>query len=337
MTTPPLPQLTPHPPVSVVLTVLNEERHLEAAVRSALDNGYPGTIEVVVAVGPSADGTATVARALAADPRVTVADNPTGLTPQGLNIAIAAAAHGVLVRIDGHTVLPDGYIDTAVAELAATGAGNVGGQMVPVGQRPMQRAVAAAMSSVWGIGGARFHVGGEPGPAESVFLGVFRREAVAAVGGFDERFSRAQDWELNFRLRAAGYVVWFDPSLQVEYHPRASLRAVARQFHASGQVAPRSDAHPRGHGVSALPRAAPAGGDARGRDRGGRRGPCRADAMAGPRAGGAGGVRGGAAGRGGGVGAEDRRGGRLVGSAGARDHARELGSRLLARNEVVSI
>jgi hypothetical protein len=68
-----------------------------------------------------------------------------------------------------------------------------------------------------------------------VFLGAFRREALAHVGGYDEHFVRAQDWELNFRLRAAGYAVWFVPEMQVAYRPRRSWRALARQFHHSGR------------------------------------------------------------------------------------------------------
>ena len=51
------------------------------------------------------------------------------------------------------------------------------------------------------------------------------RDALARVGGFDEDFVRAQDWELNHRLRLAGETVWFDPSLRVTYRPRGSLRA----------------------------------------------------------------------------------------------------------------
>ncbi len=222
-------------PVSVIMTVLNEEQHLERAVRSVLDNGHGPGVELVIAVGPSHDATGEVAKALAKDRCVAVVDNPTGLTPQGLNLALAATTRDVIVRIDGHTVLPAGYIAEAVEALAQTGAANVGGQMVPVGTTALQRSVAAAMSSRWGIGGARFHVGGEPGPVDSVFLGTFRRAAVDSVGGFDEKFSRAQDWELNHRLVEAGYVVWFVPGMRVEYSPRASVRAVARQFHASGR------------------------------------------------------------------------------------------------------
>jgi len=224
------------PPVTVFLTVRDEERHLAAAVEQVLAQDYAGELEVVVAVGPSRDRTREIADGLAArDARVQVVDNPTGRTPAGLNIAIRAARHDVLVRVDGHSEIDESYVSTAVEALLATGAANVGGLMLPVGTTPFEEAVARAMSSRVGIGAATFHTGGAAGPAPTVYLGVFRRDALERVDGYDEHFVRAQDWELNHRLREAGEVVWFDPRLAVTYRPRGDVRALARQFFRSGQ------------------------------------------------------------------------------------------------------
>ena len=90
------------------------------------------------------------------------------------------------------------------------------------------------MTSPAGVGSARFHTGGEPGPSDSVYLGTYRREAIERAGGYDERYLRAEDWELNLRIRAAGYRVWFDPSLSVTYWPRESWARLVRQFRATG-------------------------------------------------------------------------------------------------------
>ena len=70
---------------------------------------------------------------------------------------------------------------------------------------------------------------------DTVYLGAFRKEALLAVGGFDERFTRAQDWELNFRLRQAGGVVYFDPRLVVTYRPRSTIKALAKQYFEYGR------------------------------------------------------------------------------------------------------
>lgn len=219
------------PAVSVVVPVLNEERHLREAVHRILDQDYPGPIEIVLALGPSKDRTDEVAADLAArDPRVHTVPNPTGRTPSALNAAIRASRNPVVVRVDGHGLLAPGYIRTAVRLLAETGAANVGGVMAAEGVTDFQRAVAAAMTSVFGVGGARFHTGGEAGPADTVYLGVFRREVLERLGGYDESFIRAQDWELNHRIRSSGGMVWFSPELSVTYRPRSSLLALGKQY-----------------------------------------------------------------------------------------------------------
>lgn len=224
------------PDVSVVMVVRNEALHLAEAVRSILEQDYPGRLGVAVAVGPSSDGTEQVAADLAAqDERVLVVDNPTGRTPAGLNAAVRATSSPVVVRVDGHAVLPPGYVRRGVELLEDTGAVNVGGVMAAEGTTTFERAVASAMSSPFGVGGGRFHYGGEPGPADTVYLGIFRREALERAGGYDEHFTRAQDWELNHRLRANGGLVWFAPELRVTYRPRPTIKALARQYRDYGR------------------------------------------------------------------------------------------------------
>ena len=227
----PGPTLDDWPGVSVVLPVLNEERHLPDAVASVLSQDYPGALEIVLALGPSSDRTDEVATGLsAADPRVRTVRNPTGRTPEGLNLAVGASRHSVVARVDGHAQLPADYLRTAVELLERTGADNVGGLMWAEGVTDVEKAIARAMTSKLGVGNARFHVGGEEGPAETVYLGVFRRTALERVGGYDEVFARAQDWEMNYRIRSSGGLVWFSPALRVTYRPRPSLGALARQY-----------------------------------------------------------------------------------------------------------
>jgi succinoglycan biosynthesis protein ExoA len=221
----------PWPGVSAVLTVLNEERHLRAAVASVLEQDYPGELELVIALGPSRDATDAVAAEIeAADPRVHCVKNPSGRTPEGLNKALAIARFPVVARIDGHAELPSNYLRVAVETLERTGAVNVGGLMWAEGRTDFERAVGRAMTSKFGVGNAPFHVGGEEGPADTVYLGVFRRSALDEVGGYDEAFTRAQDWEMNYRLRRAGGLIWFTPALKVSYRPRGSMSALAKQY-----------------------------------------------------------------------------------------------------------
>ena len=222
--------------VSVVLPILNEERHLAESIHAILQQEYDGEFEVILALGPSIDRTNEIAAGLAkADPRVILVDNPTGRTAAGLNAAVAASRFPIIARIDGHAEVARTYLKDAVRLLHEHNAVNVGGVMAAVGRTPFERSVATAMRSVLGVGASRFHVGGQAGPADTVYLGTFRKDALIAAGGYDERFTRAQDWELNFRLRERGGTVWFDPSLIVTYRPRSTIKALAKQYFEYGR------------------------------------------------------------------------------------------------------
>lgn len=224
------------PFVSVVLPILNEERYLRDAVISILSQDYQGDFEVVLAVGPSKDKTREIADQLHREnSRVIVVDNPSGRTAAGLNLALNASQGSVVVRVDGHSQIPQDYITIAVDLLHSTGAVNVGGMMAAQGVTRFEKAVAGAMRSPLGVGASRFHTGGEAGEVDTVYLGVFNKAALLAIGGFDERFTRAQDWELNFRLRANGGKVYFDPRLQVSYRPRPTITSLAKQYFEYGR------------------------------------------------------------------------------------------------------
>jgi succinoglycan biosynthesis protein ExoA len=190
--------------VSYVMPVLNEAGYLEAAIASIVAQDHPGDFEIVLAVGPSTDGTADiVARLVAADDRIRIVDNPGMDIPIGLNLAIAASRHPIIVRVDAHTELAPGYTSRAVATLERTGAASLGENAAE-------------------------------GPAESAYMGVMRADALRQIGGFDETLRRGEDWELNYRLRQAGHIVWLDPQLRVSYWPRSTLLKLHRQFFATG-------------------------------------------------------------------------------------------------------
>lgn len=224
------------PAVSVVLPVLNEELHLSNAIHSILSQDYLGQLEIILALGPSRDKTDEIAHSLAAkDSRISIVKNPSGRTASGLNLAIKKSTYPVIVRVDAHSELQKNYISLAIEVMRTSGATNVGGIMGAEGKSSFEKAVASAMRSSLGVGASRFHTGGAAGFVDTVYLGVFLRSAVLAVGGFDERFIRAQDWELNFRLRQAGGKIFFDPRLHVTYRPRSSVKALAKQYFEYGR------------------------------------------------------------------------------------------------------
>ncbi len=223
------------PSVAIVVPVRNEADSIAATLDACLAQTYTGPLEVVVSDAMSNDGTREVVERYIRSHPVRLVDNPDLVTPAGLNRAVDATDAEVIVRCDAHSLLPPSYVSDAVRILQDTGAGNVGGVQRAVGSSPVQRGIARAMTNPLGVGDARFHRGGDPGPADTVYLGVFPHDVLDEIGGFDETLVRNQDYELNVRMRAAGHTVWFDPSLEVSYAPRATLRALWRQYYDYGR------------------------------------------------------------------------------------------------------
>ncbi|MDP3950456.1 glycosyltransferase family 2 protein [Microbacterium sp.] len=217
------------------MPVLNERAYLGHAIASVLEQQLEVPAELVLALGPSTDGTTQLAQRLAADDdRIRLVDNPDAHIPVGLNAAIRASRYPTIVRVDAHSELSPGYAQRALATLQRTGAANVGGVMRADGRTPFQKSVARAYNSPIGLGGGAYHGTTHDGEAESAYLGVMRRSVLDEVGLFDESIRRGEDWELNLRIRQAGHKVWLDPQLSVTYWPRESWWRLARQFRATG-------------------------------------------------------------------------------------------------------
>lgn len=221
--------------VSYVMPVLNEAEYVRDAVQGILGQDFEGPKEIILALGPSEDDTNAVVEQMASeDSRIRWVHNQSGRTPAGLNLAIMASTAPIIIRVDAHSVLDAQYTRRGVATLLRSGAADVGGRMDAQGRNSVQRAVAAAYNSPLGLGGAAYHSGAPEGPAESAYLGIFRRSIFDEVGFYDESLWRGQDWELCLRIRQAGEDVWFDPSLKTTYFPRDNYRGLAAQSYAAG-------------------------------------------------------------------------------------------------------
>ena len=222
------------PHVSVVVPARDCAALIGECLAAVGAQTYRGPVDVTVAVAPSRDGTEQAVAGSGIELPLQVVENPAGTAAAGLNLAVAVSKGPVVARVDAQSRLPPDYLDRAVPTLARTGAANVGGVQRPVGAAGLPGAIAAAMGSPFGGGPAAFRRGRRSGPADTVYLGVFDREALESVGGFDETLGRNQDYELNWRLREQGHSVWLDPSLAVDYVPRSDYSGLARQYFSYG-------------------------------------------------------------------------------------------------------
>jgi glycosyltransferase involved in cell wall biosynthesis len=237
------------PFVSVIIPIRNEEQFIAQCLRSVLDQDYPkDRMEVLVVDGGSEDRSREIITGFSSRyPRIKLLDNPQLNAPAGLNLGIWEAGGDIIVRVDGHCLLEPDYVSQCVRYLWETGADNVGGLMQAVGHGYVGQAIALAINSFFGSGGSKFHYASKEQYVDTVYLGAFRRSVFDKVGFFNERLMRNQDYELNYRIRAAGGKILLSPAISSYYYGRSTLRDLWHQYFQYGfwklemlQIHPRS-------------------------------------------------------------------------------------------------
>lgn len=220
------------PLVTVIMPVFNEEAYIERSLGAVLEQDYPRErMEVLVVDGRSADRTRDhVEQISLKENRVKLLDNPHRDQASAMNVGLDSANGSVIIRVDGHSAIPEHYISSCVRVMQDSGADNVGGQMRAVGSTGLARAIALATSSPFGTGGARFHSAARPGEVETVYLGAFDRRVFDMAGRFDPAAVPNEDYELNFRIRERGGRVYYSPEIWSSYFVRSSLPSLAHQY-----------------------------------------------------------------------------------------------------------
>lgn len=218
--------------VSVLIPVLNEEDNLRDVARAALAQELPGQAEFLFIDGGSDDRSLAILDDLAAeDPRVRVLTNPARRTPHALNIGLRAARGRYIARMDAHAIYPSRYLASGIDRLSRGGAAWVSGPQLAFGRSSGSRRVARALTASLGKGGARFRDELEiEHEVDSGFTGMWRRETLERLGGWDEEWVNDQDVELAARVRKAGGKIVCVPEMAARYVPRETLGALARQY-----------------------------------------------------------------------------------------------------------
>lgn len=217
-------------------------RNERAFVARCLDSilgqlGERQDVEILCVDGTSTDGTREVVGDYAArDGRVRLVDNPGRIVPTGMNLGIDAARGDVIIRLDCHAEYPPDYVEKCVEVLRRTGADNVGGYVttLPGTDSPVGRAIAAATSSRFGVGGSTFRTGGGEQEVDTVPFGCFRRDVFDRFGRYDQRLVRNQDIELNSRIRSRGGRVVISPAIRSVYYNRSTFAGLRQQAFNNG-------------------------------------------------------------------------------------------------------
>lgn len=222
--------------VSIVIPCRNEELYIEKCLRSVLAFTCPPSIEfeIFVVDGRSSDRTVALAQAMALnDTRIRVIENPGLIQSTAINLAVRAAKGEWIMRLDAHAHYPQDYLSLCYQTSMRSGADNVGGLFiteVSADTYPAQ-IVQALTTHPFGVGDAGYRTGAEEAYVDTVPYGFFKREVFERLGWLDERLVRAQDYEFNRRIIAAGGRILRNPEIRVYYYNQPTLRKFfAKQF-----------------------------------------------------------------------------------------------------------
>jgi poly-beta-1,6 N-acetyl-D-glucosamine synthase len=214
--------------VSVIVPAYNEHRVIARTLHAVLAGPSP-PLEVIVVDDGSADGTAEEAEKVAAmDPRIRVLRQENAGKASALNHGIGVARGEIVVCLDADTLFTPTTIPMLVRGFSDPAVGAVAGN-VKVGNRinlwtrwqaieyvssqNLDRRANALLNSITVVPGA---------------VGAWRKDAVLAAGGF-RADTLAEDMDLTWRLRRAGWRLENEPAALAYTEAPASLDALSRQ------------------------------------------------------------------------------------------------------------
>ena len=228
--------------MSIVVLTRNRPRQLERCLGSLLRQDTDQAFEIVVADDCSGIETERVVRVMAArDRRIRhVRQGRHRGIPATRNLGLRHARGGRVAFVADDYVLAPGYLRAALQYLDDHDeAAVVRFRVMPLddhfGARVshsyydasiLRRLLLERAEAPQGLRDRLRLLGRLPGAAtgagetttlEAAGAAVFRREALDAVGGWDERLLRAEDTELTGRLRTAGFRVHFHPDSLVHH------------------------------------------------------------------------------------------------------------------------
>ena len=216
--------------ISVVMPVYNEEKYIENCIDSLLLQDYPQDyMEWIFVDGMSTDRTTELIGAyIEKYPKlIKLLSNPNKTVPYAMNIGIKDAMGKYIIRLDAHADYNKDYISKCVYYLDTTDADNVGGVAETKSKGFVGNAIAKMLSSRFGVGNSEFRTNGESGYVDTVPFGAFRREVFERWGGYDERLTRNQDNEMNYRIRKNGGKIYLSSDIKLSYYCRDSIKGIS--------------------------------------------------------------------------------------------------------------
>lgn len=198
------------PLISVIIPTLNEEKYIESALKSLINQDYKGGYEIIVADGMSKDNTVRTAKKFA-DKVITVKQK--GVSA-GRNEGAKIAKGEILLFLDGDTILLFNGL-TEISKLFR--AKKVVGATCPI--LPISPE-AKDFALYWSFNQFMKRSIKSKKPQIPGICCAYRKKAFEEVGGFDENLDTLEDFELSERISKKGKIVFTQNTLALTSNRR---------------------------------------------------------------------------------------------------------------------
>lgn len=214
---------------SIVMPIYNEEKYIFRCIDSLLEQDFEKeNMEWIFVDGMSSDRTKEIVKSFQQKypDLIKLYDNPNRTVPYAMNLGIKNSVGKYIIRLDAHASYPKDYIKKCVYYLDTVDADNVGGIAITKSRTPMGNIIAKMLSSKFGVGNSSFRTNGESGYVDTVPFGAFRREVFDKYGYYDERLTRNQDNEMNYRIRKNGGKIFLANDIRFVYYCRDTVKGI---------------------------------------------------------------------------------------------------------------
>ena len=217
---------------SIVIPTFNEQENISKCLDSIINQNYDNNlIDIIIVDGHSSDATVSkVNHYQEKFSNITLIENPIRKTPTSLNIGIKKSKGEVIVILGAHASLDPDFLFFNNKYLNEKNVKVTGGTQINIGFNFVQKAIALAMENPFGMGSAPYRWSRKEQFVDTVVYAAYKRELFDEIGYFEEKFAISEDSELNWRIRRAGYKIFFSPNIKSYYHPRRTVSKFVQQM-----------------------------------------------------------------------------------------------------------
>ena len=227
--------------ISIGIIALNEEEYLPDLLHDIFNQTYDKKhIELVLVDSGSTDSTLQIFKTFKEKNQsfyasIQILKNKGKNQASGWNTVIANYSMDALIRIDAHSRLTKDFVEQNV--IALNKGENVTGGLRSVVNKDSTKwdnTLWLAEMSLFGSSIASYRRSESERYVNSMFHACYRREVLDQVGFFNEKLGRTEDNEFHYRVRQAGYQLFYTPKIKSYQLIRSDLKKMVKQKYGNG-------------------------------------------------------------------------------------------------------